>query len=98
MGEPSLKESTQHIFIGLVQNMRQDVEAAAMRHPNHDLLHLKGRLQHDLVNQHHQGIQTFEAVPTLSGECVMQISLETFSLAQQFQHVAALIIRHQRDG
>ena len=81
MGETTLQKSAQYVVVRLIQYVCQDVEPPTMRHPDHDLPHFERRLQHDLVNQHHQRIQSLKTVPALAGERAMQVALKALGLA-----------------
>ena len=74
-------ELGEDLRVGLLENVREDVEPAAMRHADHGLARAAvGGAADDLVQDRHEHVEPFDGESCLAGEGAMQEALEDFDL------------------
>ena len=84
-------ELRQDLRIRLLQNVRQHVETAAMRHRDHHVLHAAlGGIVDDLVDDRDHHVQPLDRKARLAGERAVQEALEGFNLRDAIEQLLAV--------
>jgi len=81
VGEDRILELGEDLRVRLLQDVREHVQPAAMRHGNHHVLHAGfGGVVNDLVEDRDHHVEALDRKTCLAGEGPMQEPLERFDL------------------
>ena len=91
VGQDRILELREDLRVRLLQDVREHVQAAAMRHRDHHVLHAAfGGVVHDLVEDRDHHVEALDRKARLAGERPMQKPLERFDLRDARQQLVAV--------
>ena len=91
VGENRILELGEDLRVRLLQDVREHVQAAAMRHRDHDVLHAAlGGVVNDLVEDRHHHVEALDRKARLAGERAMQEALERLDLRDAGEQLVAV--------
>ena len=91
VGEDRILELREDLRVRLLQDVREHVEAAAMRHRDHHVLHAAfGGVVDDLVEDRDHHVEALDRKARLAGERAMQEALERLDLRDAVEQLVAV--------
>ena len=99
LDRPLALELAQDRLVGLADRVREDVQASAVRHPDHDLVRAGlGRDRDRLVEHRDEHVEPFERELLLAEEGLAQVPLEPLDLGQPLEQPTLLVAAERLGG